>query len=101
MTTLCAFHDFYDMPAPRWITQLDPCKMIELICLWNWLVRQCPAPSYAVEYLARHTGVSAQRLHEARQVRNSCAHPYEVAHLPAHRLDKALATALQAVQALT
>ncbi len=41
-----------------------------------------PDPAYAVEYLARHTRVSEQRLHEARRARNSCAHPYEVTTCP-------------------
>jgi hypothetical protein len=101
MTTIRAFLDLDDMPAPRWITQLDPCRIVELLCLWDWLVRQCPDPARPIEYLARFTRVSEQRLHEAREIRNACAHPYKVTHLPAYRLTKALATTRRAVQAFT
>ncbi|MEV6742624.1 hypothetical protein AB0N14_39525 [Streptomyces sp. NPDC051104] len=101
MTAICAFRDFDDMPEPCWITQLDPCRIVELLYLWDRLVQQCPDPAYPIEYLARHTRVSEQRLHEARRIRNFCAHPHAVTHLPAHRLTKALATTRQALRALT
>lgn len=97
MTTHCCTRNT-DTPA-LWTHSIDPCRAWELIIVWDALLAHCPGHEPAVERLARRTGVSADRLHQARRARIACAHPAEH-QLSPQQFNRALLTVQRAWRAL-
>ncbi|MFG3208033.1 hypothetical protein [Streptomyces sp. NPDC048192] len=86
------------MPAARHACP-QSCGAYSLVCLWDELLIHCPDPRTAVNFLAARTGIPAGRLHQARRIRNMCAHPARGRATP-HQIATAIGIAHQALAAL-